>query len=426
MRAFAEDAAGNRSATNSASLQFVVAVPITVQTNGNGTVSPNYNGQLLEIGRAYSMTATAGSGFVFSNWSGSASSATPTLGFLMQSNLVLQANFITNPFIPAKGVYNGLFYETNGVVFSSSGFFTATTMDNGGYSGNLSLAGQSLPFTGQMRVDGSATNTVSRAGTNSLILTLKWNLADRKTMAGHVTDGRWIAEVAANRSPFNAATNPAPQAGSYDMILPGSSDSISQPGGDGYATIAISTAGQVTLNGKLADNTSMSQVTTLSDAGQWPFYQSLYSGKGLALGWLNVESNSLTGEVSWIKLAQAATYYPGGFVYQTNILGSRYTPPSPGQRVLNFSTGQVWLANGNLSQSFTNQIGLTTSNTVTNFSTNALTFTISTNSGSFSGSATDPVTHKVFSFSGVILQNSNIGGGFFLGTNRSGRIFIGP
>ncbi|MCX6895684.1 MAG: Ig-like domain-containing protein, partial [Verrucomicrobia bacterium] len=426
VRAFAEDATGNRSATNTTSLQFVVTNRLTLLTTGRGTISPNYSNAWLEIGRAYSMTATAGSGFVFSNWDGSLTAFTPTLAFLMQSNLVLQANFITNPFVPAKGVYNGLFYETNEVRVGSAGYFTTTTTDSGGYSGSLSLAGQSLPFTGQMRVDGSASNNVPRTGTNALVLALNWNLADRQTVTGTVAEGHWTAELAANRSPFNATTNPAPPAGSFTMILPGSEDFTNQPGGDSYGAVTVSAGGQITFSGKLADNTTLSQTTTLSGAGQWPFFQSLYTGKGLALGWLAVATNEIEGEVIWIKLAQSATYYPGGFDYQTNIIGSRYRAPAAGQRVINVSTGQVWLANGNLAQSFTNVVRLTTNNAVVNLSSNALTFTIATNTGTFSGSATDPATLKVYSFSGVILQNGDTGSGFFPGTNKTGRVFIGP
>jgi hypothetical protein len=426
VKAFAEDATGNRSLTNTQSLQFVVTNQLTLLTTGRGTIAPNYSNAWLEIGRGYSMTATAGTGFVFSNWDGSLMASTATLAFVMQSNLVLQANFITNPFTPAKGVYNGLFYETNEVKVSSAGYFTATTTDSGGYSGSLLLAGQTLPFTGQMRVDGSASNNVPRTGTNALVLALRWNLADRQTVAGAVVEGHWTSELAANRSPFSATNNPAPQAGSFTMILPGSDDSTNQPGGDSYGAVTVSAGGAVTLSGRLADNTTMSQSTTLSAAGQWPFFQSLYTGKGLVLAWLNVDTNEIAGDVVWLKLAQAATNYPAGFDWQTNVISSRYYRPAAGQRVINVNTGAVWLASGNLAQSFTNVIRLTTNNAVVNLGTNALTCTIVTNTGVFSGSGTDPRTGKAYPFYGVLLQDGGYGSGFFTGTNRTGRVFIGP
>jgi len=92
--------------------------------------------------------------------------------------------------------------------------------------------------------------------------------------------------------------------------------------------------------------------------------------------------------------------------------------------VLNFTTGRVWLANGNLSQSFTNQIVLGNNNKVTD--TNKLSLSIMTKSGLFKGSALSPDTGKPISFSGVVLEKQGFGSGFFLGTNQAGRVYFGP
>jgi hypothetical protein len=96
VRAYGMDAAGNLSLTNSVSFVYVVTAPVVVQTNGKGTVSPNYNGQFLAIGQIYSMTAAAvaGSGFAFTNWTGSFPTNNPKLTFRMASNLTLIANFV--------------------------------------------------------------------------------------------------------------------------------------------------------------------------------------------------------------------------------------------------------------------------------------------------------------------------------------------
>jgi hypothetical protein len=94
LQAYSVDTSGNLSPTGAVSLQFVVDVPATVRTNGRGTVSPNYNGQMLEVGRAYSMTAAAAAGFAFTNWTGAVTSSAATVNFLMATNLALQANFV--------------------------------------------------------------------------------------------------------------------------------------------------------------------------------------------------------------------------------------------------------------------------------------------------------------------------------------------
>ena len=100
IQAYAVDTIGNISATNSVNIIAVLSTALTVNTNGSGTVSPNYNGVPLQILATYSMTATAGAGCLFTNWTGRISSPLavltngPTLQFVMQSNLVLQANFL--------------------------------------------------------------------------------------------------------------------------------------------------------------------------------------------------------------------------------------------------------------------------------------------------------------------------------------------
>jgi hypothetical protein len=95
--AYAVDNSGNLSTTSTVSFMYVTApltAPLTVLINGGGTVSPNYNGVLLQIGQNYSMTATAAGGFAFTNWTGSLTTSSVTLNFTMASNLTFTANFV--------------------------------------------------------------------------------------------------------------------------------------------------------------------------------------------------------------------------------------------------------------------------------------------------------------------------------------------
>jgi hypothetical protein len=100
VQAYAVDTSGNVSATNSVIFDFIPSATLTVSTNGLGSLSPNDNGALLQIGKTYSITATAGTGFVFSNWTGGTSlplsvvTNKATVQFMMVTNLMLQANFL--------------------------------------------------------------------------------------------------------------------------------------------------------------------------------------------------------------------------------------------------------------------------------------------------------------------------------------------
>jgi hypothetical protein len=137
VQAYAVDTSANSSPIASQNVYFTLLAPMTVQTIGSGTVSPNYNGQMLEIGKTYSMTAGAEAGFVFTNWTGATTSTSPTISFVMASNLVLVANFVditkptlvvtapiqgqvfTSPVVQIKGTASdnvqvaGVYYQLN-------------------------------------------------------------------------------------------------------------------------------------------------------------------------------------------------------------------------------------------------------------------------------------------------------------------------
>jgi hypothetical protein len=71
VKAYAVDAGGNHSTTNSASLLYVVSERLAVQATGPCTMAPNYSSAMLEIGKTYTTTVTPGKGYVFSDWAGS-------------------------------------------------------------------------------------------------------------------------------------------------------------------------------------------------------------------------------------------------------------------------------------------------------------------------------------------------------------------
>ncbi len=98
--AYAVDGTGV-SRTNEVSFTYVVPWELTVGTNGCGIVTPDYNGQLLQIGKVYTMHARGTEGYGFTNWTDGFGNiyTNATLKFPMLSNLTLVANFadITKP-----------------------------------------------------------------------------------------------------------------------------------------------------------------------------------------------------------------------------------------------------------------------------------------------------------------------------------------
>ena len=109
--AFAVDTSGNDSPTNTVKLDYILSAPLTVQITGSGTLSPDYNNDLLAIGSRYTMKATAGKGFAFYFWNvGGTMSSNPDLSFTMASNLVITANFkdVTKPTLSITYPVNNL------------------------------------------------------------------------------------------------------------------------------------------------------------------------------------------------------------------------------------------------------------------------------------------------------------------------------
>ena len=194
--------------------------PFTLLTNGLGSISPNLGGTYLEIGRAYTLKVKPGSGQVFAGWDMGVNSTAPVLTFLMQPNLTLRANFIPNPYIPAMGTYNGLFYQASGVTHDTSGFFTLKLTSKGVYSGKLYIGGGRYSFTGAVWVDGTSTTVVVRKGLPNLTLNLLVDLANgADRVLGSVTGGGLNANLTGDRLVFDARTLPAPQAGKYTLAL---------------------------------------------------------------------------------------------------------------------------------------------------------------------------------------------------------------
>jgi len=433
LRVRAADAAGNHSITNTRVVFFAVMSPLSLSTNGNGAVTSLTNNQMLELGRSYTLKAAPRPGNLFSNWIVGGQAVTgPTLNFIMSSNLAVAANFVTNPFIGLKGAYSGLFHPmTSEPPHEQSGGFTLAVTDKGTYSGRLLLNGGSFSISGAFDLDLSARKTVLRRGTNELYVGLQL-AAGSDQVTGYVSNALWVSELFGYRAAFNSKTNPATNfLAKYTMLFSGGDDAATSPDGLGCSTLTVASSGALAMKGTLADGTAVAQKGALAANGQLPVYVNLYRGKGSLFGWLtftNTATNDIPGLLLWTRKDGAAgSFYPGGFTNEVLTLASRYAPPVKGTAVAGFSNSVVILEGGNLIGPLTNDVFLSTLNkiTVTSTNTGKLALTVTTSSGLLGGSFINPQTLKKSTIKGVVLQKQDVGGGFFLGTNQSGRVFLG-
>ena len=428
IRVKAVDVTGLESGTTNRTVTYVVRLPMIVGTSGSGTIAPNLNGVLLEVGKRYSMTAVPGAGYIVSNWVGTVAAETAALSFVMHSNANVTAQFVLNPFPAVKGTYSGLFYEEDGVEHHSSGFLRVTVTDRGSFSGTIVGAGRTNAFTGQFSAGGRAQKVVARTGLAPLGIDLQLPLGtDSQELSGTVSDGSWVASYLGDRSGWNATNNP--YQGRYSIVLPGNAGDPASPAGHGYGSVLIDRAGNLLLSGRAGDGQTLSQSVPVSRSGEWPLYATLYGRGGSMLSWLTLTNDAdvpIAGLLSWIKSPSTASrFYPAGFSNELNVAASRYAG-STTNRVINMDQGAVIATDGNLPFAVTNLVRLSASSTISVTPGSGCTMALDRTSGRFSGSFRIPGTTTVRTFYGSLLQNADEGYGHFLGTNQSGQIHFVP
>jgi len=435
--AYSVDTTGNRSPTNKVRFLYIPSATLAVTNHGNGKITPADNGKLLAVGTNYTLTASPGHDWIFSNWvaSGSANfvSNSPKLSFTMRSNLALAANFVTNVFLAAQGTYHGLFAPTNAArEQTNSGAITLSVTSTGAFSGKLTLGANTPSLTGQFNPAGAATITTLRKVQSNLITTLQLDFTGQ-TVAGSVTDGSFVAPVIADLDVFNSARKATNYEGRYTFIIPGTDNASAGPLGTSWGTVTVSSLGAVTFTVSLADGTAapVNPSSVVSKDGWWPFYLPLYSGHGSLWSW-NCFTNggfiSLTN-ASWINGTNASktAQSRAGFTNETaSILGSAFNPTN--EPLLALNNGQVTLQGSNWPFTITNQLTLALNNriTLTNAAdTNKLTLTINKANGVISGAFANPAnTRQTLSVSGVLLQNETNARGYFIGANQLNGAFL--
>lgn len=404
---------------------------LTVSTDGNGYVSKGYAGVTQrEVGREYVISAAPLDGWIFSHWSGGETSPSPKLTFTMRAGLTLTANFIPNPFLAHAGSYNGLLLADS-VEHATSGFLKASVATSGAVSGKLLFGGGSYAFTAKLNVEGEATVTIPRAGLAPLTLVLDLDVdGDSEQISGTLSDGDFTANFVAD-----LAGSASEYAGRYTLSLPPSGE-FGTPDGTGWAVVSVSRTGVASLSGRLADGATISAAATVSRDGTVPIYRVLYSALGSISGTFRFRataSTDLDGSYYWHKPPQAtAARYARAFSVENSIIGSRYTAPAAGQRVLALDAvvgnAVVTLRDGGLEAPLAQSVTVSGVNAVKPIAPLLRGFSaaIKTSNGAFSGTFTDPAQNVTRRFEGVFLQKQNAGFGYFLGVESSGRVSFAP
>jgi hypothetical protein len=311
------------------------------------------------------------------------------------------------------------------VTHENSGLATIATRPGGAYGAKVVLAGQRLSAAGRFAEDGTATGTLRGAGGDrDLALQID---EEGNTIQGTITDANGSTGFIAHRSVFGRS-NPAPQAGTYTLLMPGGEDSTVAPAGSSIGTVTIRPTGQLKFSGLLADGTKVTHTTVLGPNGEWPLYIPLYGGAGSLVGNLTVDpaaDKAVSGTVTWFKPAGARSKnYPNGFTLDTAAQGSVYQF-TKGTPVLDLPSGQLLLQGATFPDGVTDDVTVSSRNQITSTTGNLnMRLKVSPKNGMIKGSISDPTTSRKIPVNAVVIQRAAYAEGFFLDSNESGLIFI--
>jgi uncharacterized repeat protein (TIGR03803 family) len=311
--AYGMDVLGNIGTNKSAVVFYTTTNTLELLTNGYGTITNSAKTNFLVagpnalvVGTNYTVRAVPNPDNLFSNWTVVFGSNTVTvtnnpLTFLMESNMTVTANFVTNEFIGVAGSYTGLFYVTNtnglfagvneglfevsnGVGALSSGLLeNLLVKTNGAYTASLHTGGSNYSISGNFSLAGTATNQITRAaklGSLTLAMTLNWNITPPQ-VTGTVSNnnrGGWTASLLAELA---GANQPSAE---YALLIPPANNA---PAGFGSVEITNRLGGTAIVTGQLADGTTFSESVAISGTGNLPVYAAPYTN-GLVLGLLSL------------------------------------------------------------------------------------------------------------------------------------------
>jgi cyclophilin family peptidyl-prolyl cis-trans isomerase len=344
--------------------KFNLLTKLVVNVQGQGTVTAGLNGKYFEVGKEQTITATPKAGQIFAFWNGAvANTNSATTTFVISTNMVLTANFVTNPFPPVAGTYTGLFFDPAAVTTSNAGFITVTITATGSFSGKLMFPAITYPITYAFPYNGVVTLQARNAfDSNYLDLLLSLDSTNGAgAMTGVIADQTssgtylWVDDMVLHRSVTNISGSNLPAAGNYVLLVRTEEDASNGPAATGYAAVSLAANGALALAGALPDNTAIAQSAKMSQDGIWPVYvvPSSYKGKGMVMGWqTNTPSGACEGQLFWCKPGArfASNLTSSGAAFAAPLAGTQYQMALPGgtTNALPVSSARQFVAQSNI------------------------------------------------------------------------------
>jgi hypothetical protein len=415
------DSFGNESTRERRTIFYSLKKPVTLHIEGPGRVIGISDGELLDVGVNYQLSARPSARKFFVGWSGSLFSKSRNVTFRMVEDATVTARFSDTFLGLAKGKYEGLFLPQTGGPRASLGRITLNLSASGVYFGRLMPMG--LNYTIRGRFDGNGHSFITGVrGTDVLSLSLRLVVEeDAQAILVTYSDGHFVSEGGLFRVQKYSVTNPAPAAGEYTFLIQPSTDTNILAGDAyGFGNVVIDPRGKMKMTGFLADGTPIKQNTSVLKGDRWALYTLAYGGRGGLAGFGQFTSNGVINNViRWLS-----PDFPGNINQLLTWSASPYVPPTQ-ERLFNWTNGLVTLSGDNLPEPLNIDVLLNEEGSFTVVSNpNNLQLTIPDAAGFFSGSFTHPVSQSLTPLRGAVLQSSNIAAGFFGEGVNNGAVLI--
>jgi hypothetical protein len=331
-----------------------------------------------------------------------------------------------------KGSYSGLARPIGELIPQYSGSFRLWVESDHDFSGRIDVGDQTIWLEGHFNSQGEAGVLIYKRYWYDCCyyeLVLKWKVtldlfpdSDRIVGVLESTTG-WTSRLEGYRTAGDAARSLF--ARRYTLRLPTNADPEIAPPGEGYGAVSLNSSGFAQIIGALPDGTAFSRSGTVSSNGWWAFSLPLNEGRGTVLGWLQFTSDSVSGDLEWLRPERdGARFYPFGFSGTIPASGSRYEAPTSAELPLSWTDGIFRASHGNLPAPGQNSVTFSPGGKLTSNGgdLSVFTFKLNRSTGVFRGKFARPDNGKQISYYGVLDQGADVGAGYFLGTDQGGLV----
>lgn len=415
------DAFGNLSTGETRRVFYSLKRPVALQLEGKGKTGGITNGQLMEVGVTYLISATPARGYFFIGWRGDVrETISPSVYFTMQEDAEVVCRFGRTLLGLSPGRYEGVFYTGTNGLRKSVGQIVLNLRANGYYTGQLKPFGASYGIRGKFDATGASAISGQLRDT---VLVLSMGLYEEgiEAIAGRYTDGTFVSDVVLWRQQVFGATNPCAYAGSYTFNLtPPASPDNGLTDGSGFGTVTVDARGRINWSATLANQAKLNRAGVLADVpplrgraailkgDRWSFYYPSLKAEAFAGDARFTGGSNFNSDVVWFS--------PGFADIKTNqnvkLHGSRYTPPAT-PRAFDWTNGVLTISGGGLTEPIVSAVELQPNGTfLISSNPHNIQISVTNATGFVGGTFTHPASNTLTRLRGAVLQSSNTAAGF--------------